>query len=121
MQLNKSSKKTTKIADQTLPSAPETTPAAETKPKSRTLKSSTPKKSESSVSASPSHHHKVSLSPVSESRPVETKSTVSEPARPASHEDIANLAYSLWAARGYSGGSPDADWLAAERQLTQKR
>jgi hypothetical protein len=33
-------------------------------------------------------------------------------------EQIASLAYSYWEARGYQGGSPEEDWLRAERELT---
>jgi len=33
------------------------------------------------------------------------------------HEDIAKLAYLLWESRGYTGGSPEGDWLAAEALL----
>jgi hypothetical protein len=32
-------------------------------------------------------------------------------------QQIANLAYAIWEARGCQGGSPEQDWLAAERQL----
>lgn len=32
-------------------------------------------------------------------------------------EEIAKLAYSYWVARGYKGGSPEEDWLRAEREL----
>ena len=32
-------------------------------------------------------------------------------------EDIALLAYSYWEARGFQGGSPEEDWLRAEREL----
>ena len=33
------------------------------------------------------------------------------------HEDVAQLAYSSWVARGCQGGSPQDDWLRAEQQL----
>ena len=51
---------------------------------------------------------------------------VTEPAVPASatqevyspsHDDIAQLAYSFWEARGYRDGAPEEDWLRAEREL----
>jgi hypothetical protein len=32
-------------------------------------------------------------------------------------EAIAQLAYSFWEARGFTGGSPEEDWLRAEREL----
>jgi hypothetical protein len=35
-----------------------------------------------------------------------------------SHETIAQLAYSIWEARGGVGGSPEEDWLAAEAALS---
>ncbi len=35
-----------------------------------------------------------------------------------SREDIAALAYSYWEARGFQGGSPEADWLRAEQELS---
>ena len=38
------------------------------------------------------------------------------PAAP-SREQIASLAYSYWKARGCQGGSPEQDWLRAEREL----
>ena len=34
-----------------------------------------------------------------------------------SHEAIAALAYALWEQRGCPVGSPEEDWLRAERQL----
>lgn len=38
---------------------------------------------------------------------------------PITHEAIARLAYSYWEARGFQGGSPDEDWLLAERELAK--
>lgn len=43
--------------------------------------------------------------------------SVQEPVRVVTHEEIARVAYSYWAARGYQGGSPEEDWLRAEREL----
>ena len=31
---------------------------------------------------------------------------------------VARLAYSYWQARGCQGGSPEADWLRAEQELS---
>ena len=36
------------------------------------------------------------------------------------HEEIAALAYSLWEARGRPEGSPEEDWLNAERALNEQ-
>lgn len=38
-------------------------------------------------------------------------------ATPPTSEQIAALAYSYWEARGRQGGSPEEDWLRAEREL----
>jgi len=35
-------------------------------------------------------------------------------------EAIARLAYSLYEARGYTGGSAEEDWLRAERELMNR-
>jgi hypothetical protein len=32
-------------------------------------------------------------------------------------DEIAQLAYSYWEARGYQGGSSEQDWLRAEQEL----
>lgn len=37
-----------------------------------------------------------------------------------SHEEIAQLAYSYWQARGCQGGSAEEDWLRAEQALRAK-
>jgi len=34
-------------------------------------------------------------------------------------ESIARLAYSYWEARGFTGGSPEEDWLRAEREIRE--
>jgi hypothetical protein len=52
---------------------------------------------------------------------------VAGPARAAdeisapTHEEIAELAYSYWEARGGQGGSPWEDWFRAERELLERR
>ena len=47
-------------------------------------------------------------------------SKTSEPgqAERSSQEDIAKLAYALWQRRGSPEGSPEADWVAAEQELS---
>lgn len=54
--------------------------------------------------------------------PVEPVAEVLSPAAPLmpSYEEIASLAYSYWEARGFQGGSPETDWLRAERELSAK-
>ena len=47
---------------------------------------------------------------------VQTNSAGAGPA----HEEIAVLAYSLWQARGCPEGTPEEDWLNAERTLKPK-
>ncbi len=44
---------------------------------------------------------------------IEEISIIAEPTQ----EQIAALAYSYWVDRGYQGGSPEQDWLRAEREL----
>jgi Protein of unknown function (DUF2934) len=43
---------------------------------------------------------------------------VESPVTKPTFEEIAQLAYCYWEARGYQGGSPEHDWLRAERELT---
>jgi hypothetical protein len=50
-------------------------------------------------------------------RVLQADDEVSAPTR----QDIAELAYSYWEARGYQGGSPWEDWFRAERELKEKR
>jgi hypothetical protein len=37
------------------------------------------------------------------------------------YEQIALLAYSFWAERGYQGGSPEEDWFRAEQEIRRRR
>jgi DUF2934 family protein len=46
-------------------------------------------------------------------------STPAAPVYRFGHEDIAALAYSYWVTRGYRAGSPEEDWLRAERELAR--
>jgi hypothetical protein len=54
-----------------------------------------------------------------------TTVAVAQPITPAvqhvSHADIATLAYSYWAQRGYQGGSAEEDWFRAESQLLSRQ
>ncbi len=38
-----------------------------------------------------------------------------------SREEIARLAYFYWESRGHNGGSPEADWFRAEKELKGRR
>jgi hypothetical protein len=38
----------------------------------------------------------------------------------ATHEEIAVLAYSYWENRGHQDGTPEEDWLRAERELRSR-
>jgi hypothetical protein len=40
---------------------------------------------------------------------------------PIPHEEIERLAHSFWEAHGCDGGSPEEDWLLAERELKERR
>jgi hypothetical protein len=44
-----------------------------------------------------------------------------ETAAMPSHDEIARLAYAFWQARACGDGSPEQDWLEAERQLRQPK
>jgi len=47
------------------------------------------------------------------SAPLAAEAPVTQPA----FEEIAQLAYTYWEARGYQGGSPEDDWLRAESEI----
>ena len=56
---------------------------------------------------------------VSKTAEPEQAAAVTAPPQDVTREDIAKLAYMLWASRGYTGGSPDGDWLSAEAYLRE--
>ena len=62
-------------------------------------------------------------SPLPEIESIEVAMVAVEPMgnESPSHDEIAVLAYSYWEARGCQGGSPDEDWLRAERELRSRR
>ena len=61
-------------------------------------------------------HRNSSVTERSESIPAPT-SAATIPAFSPTLDEIAQLAYSYWEARGYQGGSSEQDWLRAEQEL----
>jgi Protein of unknown function (DUF2934) len=142
MQLNKASKKTRNIAEETIASAPEISAAAEGTPKPRATRSSKTKKTETTEAGPVNHHHKASSlstekpksAPITSSiidpvgvvtPPVETEllntTGTASASDDISHEEVSKLAYSYWIARGYTHGGAEQDWLRAEQELKAKR
>ena len=136
MQSSKTSKKTRKIGEETA-AVPENAAGAEITSNARTTRSSKSKNSEGSETGL--MHRKAASKPVPEqtapapevktmaagvasatqpmnAREFESASGITSPTT-ANHEKIAALAYSYWVARGYAPGSPEQDWLRAEREL----
>jgi hypothetical protein len=127
MQSNKAPKKTRKIAHETATAA-DNNAAAEATTSPRSAKSSKPKKAETSDMGIANHQHKTGSSAPeaikTENAPaIKTVAAAArqENARSVSHDEIAKLAHSYWAARGYEHGSAEADWLRAEQKLQASR
>lgn len=147
MQFSKASKKTNN-ADETN-NQPELNAGAENTSKPRTVRSSKTKKETSDTGSA--KHRKASPDAIGESSPavktqaasvaatsavsadspiidsvgvmtpaVDSREAASAESSP-SREEIAKLAHSYWIARGYAHGSPEEDWLRAERELRNKR
>jgi DNA replication protein DnaD len=57
---------------------------------------------------------------VMQTQPKPRKQTEKKQENPPSHEQIAMLAERYWAERGRPLGSPEQDWLRAERELMGK-
>lgn len=133
MQSNKASKKTRKVTDETVTAAPEISAAGEATGNARNSRSSKSKKTEAAEMGLASHQHKAGFSSTAEASTAgnapaaktmaaaASSDIATSPAHPATHEEIAELAHSYWAARGYAHGSAEADWLRAEQDLTATR
>ena len=145
MQFGKTSKKTRKTAEETT-AVPESTSQVEIS-KPRTTRSSKSKSSELSETGSVMHRKATSKKPVPAAKPepvIDTPAVAASVAAPileekamvaaasasstdhqvhavaqrtVSREEIAQLAHSYWVARNYAWGSPEEDWLRAEREL----
>jgi hypothetical protein len=112
MLLKKPSKKTSKLAAEAKNPGSEEVSASSVKPRSSR---SSKKKSELSEMASVSHYHKNVPQPISES--LASQPLNERPSRNVHHNQIAELAYSYWAERGFAHGSHEEDWLRAEKAL----
>ena len=53
-------------------------------------------------------------------QPADFVPTTAEPATPT-HEEVAQLAYHYWEARGRPLGSPEEDWFRAEQDVFMER
>lgn len=62
----------------------------------------------------------MSTAPKMAARPTSGDVADSAPAAPT-HEEIATLAYHYWESRGRPIGSPEEDWLRAERDVQMER
>ena len=60
----------------------------------------------------------ISNTPTSEPKVLPVAPTAVATTPTESFQDaVARVAYSFWEARGFQGGSPEADWLRAEQEL----
>ena len=90
---------------------PEVSPVAATEqPKRKRATTTKSSPAAKSTTAAP-HKHTTKKA----AQPAESVSE--QPTHTVTTADIARLAYSYWEARGYQGGSPEADWLRAEQEL----
>jgi len=57
--------------------------------------------------------------PVDGNVSITAEGVVRQEAVVSDRDAVARLAYSYWEARGFTGGSPEEDWLRAERELRE--
>lgn len=123
MQFIKRSKKTPKMSEETAAVPQSATEAESAKP--RSTRSSKSKPSETPETGSAKHRKATKPSAAAEVAAApeavkqENSDVTSKPA--VTHEEIAALAHSYWVARGYAHGSPEQDWLRAERELQARQ
>jgi hypothetical protein len=110
MQSSKTSNKARKIADDATPVADATTQAAT---KSRSTRSASKSKSIESAETNALKHRRAATKAAATVQEGEAQAST----RPVTREDVALLAHSYWIARGYAPGSPEEDWLRAEKEL----
>jgi hypothetical protein len=70
--------------------------------------------------AVPARHKPATANRVKRTAPVAAaEASVTQPVQATpTQEEIACQAYLYWEARGFQGGSPEEDWLRAERELS---
>jgi hypothetical protein len=110
MQSSKPSKKTTKGAQ------PAAAPLVDDQAAKTRAMSST-SKPETAKPAALKPARKVGLSAPTPAAATHSEQPRQVTVKQATHDDIAKLAHALWAARGFTHGSAEEDWLRAERQL----
>ncbi len=130
MQFSKTSNKTRNKAEETAAGSEVATSAETSQP--RTNRSSKSKNSEPSETGSVKHRGAAAKSagpeqpaPAPEQKAMAVAAGASQSGSTensaVTHEEIAKLAHSYWVSRGYASGSPEQDWLRAERELKTRR
>ena len=93
--------------------AAEPAPVVSEPVKKTARKAAAPKTKPVTGKAAHKHHTKKNVE-------ASVESFTAEPATlSVTHDAIARLAYGYWEARGCQGGSPEQDWLRAERELSK--
>ena len=128
MQSKKASNKTPKVAKSKATPQVERAATADVPAPPRSSRVASAKRNAAADMTSGKHHHKASKATLPEV--AITKEAAAEvPAKPekamavgaVNYEQVAKLAHSYWAARGYDHGSHEDDWFRAEQELKMSR
>ncbi len=124
MQSSKASKKT--IAEETGTPVNELNTASDSTAKPRGSRSSKLKKETSETGSArhrkPAAAESAVIDPVGVMTPAQDVELGARSGEISpSHEEIAQLAHSYWVRRDYAHGSPEEDWVRAERELKSAR